>query len=132
MKEKARIYYDEFGDLLEVFIGKPTDCYYDNLGTEAMIRIDEKTGAIKGFMMLAFKKILKKSKSAQYDEEKDILYVRSGEPLDCLYKELGDNVFVRLDEKTKQPNGFKVYNLRKRMVKFNFYEPEKEEINIAH
>lgn len=97
-----------------------------------MVRIDQKTGEIKGFMMIAFKKILEKSKNVQYDEEKDILYVRIGEPLDCLYKELGDNVFVRIDEKTKQPNGFKVVGLKKRMIRLDFHEEKQEKINITH
>lgn len=132
MKEKTRIYYDEFGDLLEIFVGKPTECYYDNLGDDAMVRIDEKTGEIKGFMMIAFKKILEKSESVQYDEEKDILYVRIGEPLDCSYKEVGDNVYVRLDEKTKQPNGFKVIGLKKRMIRLDFHEEKQEAIKVAH
>ncbi|GEM_PF-1688551 len=125
-KEKSRVYYDGFGDLLEVFIGKPTPCYYDDIGNEFLVGRDEKTEEIKGFMIIAFKKRLEKNDNAQYDEEKDVLYIRVGEPLECYYEELGEDVFVRLDEKTKEPRGFKVSNFKKRIIKLNFHElPEK-------
>lgn len=55
-KEKARIYYDESGDLLEVYIGKPAEGYYEDLGDDIFVRRDEKTGETRGFKIFSFKK----------------------------------------------------------------------------
>jgi len=59
--EKTQIYYDEEGDMLEIIIGKPTISYMKNLGGEMFVRIDEKTGKTKGFLILGFKKRCEKN-----------------------------------------------------------------------
>jgi len=56
MKQRTKVYYDEEGDILEVIIGKPTISYMKDLGNEIFERIDEKTGKIKGFLIVGFKK----------------------------------------------------------------------------
>jgi len=56
MNEELSVYYDEQGDLLEIRVGKPTIAYMKNLGNDVFQRVDEKTGEIKGFSILNFKK----------------------------------------------------------------------------
>jgi len=56
MKNKLNINYDEFGDILEIRIGKPTSSYMKDLGKDVFERIDEKTGELKGFVIVNFKK----------------------------------------------------------------------------
>jgi len=43
-----------------------------------------------------------------YDKEADVLYVTSGEPLYTDYEEVGENLILRRDPKTKQIVGFTV------------------------
>lgn len=59
-KEKARIYYDEFGDLLELFVGGPTEGYYDETEDGLFVGRSRKTEEIIGFKLFAFKKRLEK------------------------------------------------------------------------
>ena len=56
MKKKLNIQYDDFGDMLEIRMGKPTIGYMKDLGNDIFERIDEKTGEIKGFLIMNFKK----------------------------------------------------------------------------
>ena len=56
MNKNLSIYYDKEGDLLEIRIGKPTIGYFKDLGNDIFERIDEKTGEIRGFSILNFKK----------------------------------------------------------------------------
>lgn len=48
------IYYDPEGDLFEIMFGKQTPSYYEELDDDISVRIDEKTGEIKGYMILGF------------------------------------------------------------------------------
>ncbi len=50
------IYYDEFGDFLEVFFGESTKCYTEEPEQGIFIRKDEKTNEIKSIGILSFKK----------------------------------------------------------------------------
>ena len=61
MKDKININYDEFGDILEIRIGEPTISYMKDLGKDIFERIDEKTGELKGFVIVNFKKRSKNS-----------------------------------------------------------------------
>lgn len=57
------IYYDKEADFLEVFFGKKTKCYADEIEQGIFIRKDENTDEIKSIGILGFKKragILKK------------------------------------------------------------------------
>ena len=56
MKEKMHIYYDEEGDMLEIRFGESTACSMKSLGNDIFKRIDEKSGVIRGFVILNFKK----------------------------------------------------------------------------
>ena len=52
-----------------------------------------------------------------YDEEGDFLELRIGKPTPSLYNNLGNDVFQRIDEKTKEIKGFAVFNFKKRTEK---------------
>lgn len=65
MKEELSVYYDEEGDLLELRIGKPTVGYFKDLGNDIFQRIDDKTGEIRGFSILNFKKRTEKLKPVE-------------------------------------------------------------------
>ncbi len=56
MKGPMRVHYDEEGDLLEIAIGEPTDCYAEEIQPGVFIRIDEKTNEVKSIGILSFKK----------------------------------------------------------------------------
>lgn len=56
MKNKLSIHYDDEADFLELRIGKPTECYYEDLGDDLFERRDEKTHEVKGFAIFNFKK----------------------------------------------------------------------------
>lgn len=65
MKQELSVYYDEEGDLLEIRVGKPTIAYMRDLGNDIFERVDEKTGEIKGFSILNFKKRTEKLKPVE-------------------------------------------------------------------
>ncbi len=56
MKNKTRLYYDEEGDFLEIFVGEPTECYAEEIEPGVFLRIDKKTGEAKSIGILDFKK----------------------------------------------------------------------------
>ncbi len=56
MNKILSVYYDKEGDLLEIRIGKPTVGYFKDMGNDIFERIDGKTGEIRGFSILNFKK----------------------------------------------------------------------------
>ena len=56
MKGAMRVYYDEEGDFLEISVGKPTECYADQVEPGIFLRKDEKTDEIKSIGILGFKK----------------------------------------------------------------------------
>ena len=43
------VYYDVEDDTLEIFIGKPSECYYDEVDDDLFEGHDEKTGELKGY-----------------------------------------------------------------------------------
>ena len=51
-----RIYYDKEADLLEIMIGEPTRCYFDEVADDIFEGRDEKTNEIKGFKIFGFMK----------------------------------------------------------------------------
>jgi len=61
MKQELIIHYDKEGDLLEVRSGAFTSCYMEDIGNDIFKRIDKKTGALKGFTIINFKKRTEKS-----------------------------------------------------------------------
>ncbi len=63
MKDKLIIHYDEEGDLLEVRSSILTSCYMEDIGDDIFRRTDKKTGELKGFTIINFKKRTEKSKT---------------------------------------------------------------------
>ena len=51
-----RVYYDEEGDFLEISIGKPTNCYAEEVKPGVFLRFDEKTKEVKSVGIFSFKK----------------------------------------------------------------------------
>lgn len=49
-----------------------------------------------------------------YDKEGDLLEIRIGKPTKSHMKDLGNDVFQRIDEKTGQVKGFAIFNFKKR------------------
>ena len=56
MKKPMRVHYDKEGDLLEISIGDPKNCYADEVEPGVFVRKDEKTDEIKSIGILSFKK----------------------------------------------------------------------------
>jgi len=56
MKNKTRLYYDEEGDYLEIFVGEPSECYAEEIEPGVFLRIDKKTGEVKSIGILDFRK----------------------------------------------------------------------------
>jgi len=50
-----------------------------------------------------------------YDGEGDFLEVRFGKPTESYCEDVGDDTFVRKDEKSDEVKGFAMYNVKKRM-----------------
>ncbi len=50
------VHYDEDGDLLEISVGKPTECYAEEVEQCVFVRKDEKTDEVKGIGIIGFKK----------------------------------------------------------------------------
>lgn len=62
-KEKIHVFYDEGGDLLEIRIGNVTPSHMEPLGNDVFERIDNKTGKVKGYMIVNFRKKMRKNTS---------------------------------------------------------------------
>ena len=56
MKGPMRVYYDEESDFLEISVGKPTNCYAEEVEPGVFIRMDEKTKEVKSVGIFVFKK----------------------------------------------------------------------------
>ncbi len=62
-----RVYYDEEGDFLEISIGKPTNCYSEEVEPGIFLRKDEKTEEVKSVGVVGFKKRAKQLKGIKLD-----------------------------------------------------------------
>jgi uncharacterized protein YuzE len=49
-----------------------------------------------------------------YDAEADILEIFLGEPTNCYFNEIDDDLFEGREEKTNKLIGFKIFNFKKR------------------
>ena len=47
--QNIEIDYDDEADILEIFIGEPTECYYDEIDYDLFEGYDKKTKEIKGY-----------------------------------------------------------------------------------
>ena len=52
-----------------------------------------------------------------YDKEGDFLELRVGKPTPSVYNDIGNDIFQRIDEKTKKVKGFAIFNFKKRTEK---------------
>lgn len=52
-----------------------------------------------------------------YDKEGDFLEFTAGKPTKGYFKDLGHDVFERIDEKTGEVKGFAIFNFKKRTEK---------------
>lgn len=62
-----RVHYDEEGDFLEIFVGKPSLCYAEEIEPGIFIRKDEKTNEVKSVGILSFKQRSKTNKIKDFD-----------------------------------------------------------------
>lgn len=59
------LYYDDDGDVLDMFIGKPRKAFYREIKDDVFVRIDSKTKKIVGFMVINFRKRFRKTEKAE-------------------------------------------------------------------
>lgn len=62
---------------------------------------------------------MKDKLSIHYDEEADFLEIRIGNPTKSYFEDIGNDIFERLDEKTKAIKGFAIFNFKKRTENLN-------------
>lgn len=74
MKPKLHIYYDEESDYLEIRFGEPTKSYYEKIGSDTYVRIDEKTGEIKGYAIYNVKKNTSTLKTIDVEIPESLIY----------------------------------------------------------
>ena len=65
MNGNMRIYYDEEGDYLEIFIGSPKPNYGEDLASGVTVFKDEETDEITGIGILNFRKKAKTLKDIE-------------------------------------------------------------------
>jgi len=56
MKKNIELYYDVEDDILEIQIGKPSECYFDEIDDDLFEGHDEKTGELKGYKIFNLRK----------------------------------------------------------------------------
>ena len=56
MKKKIHIYYDSESDYIELIFGKPTESYFEKIGPDTFVRIDERTKEKKGYAIFNLRK----------------------------------------------------------------------------
>lgn len=55
-KKNLEIDYDVEADILEIFIGEPTVCFFDEIDDDLFEGRDEETNELKGFKIFNFRK----------------------------------------------------------------------------
>ena len=63
MTKNLIIHYDEEGDYFELILGKPDECYFEEVENGIFQRIDEKSGEFRGFAIAGFRKKTDKLKN---------------------------------------------------------------------
>ncbi len=56
MKPQMHIYYDKEADYLEIRFGEPTASKYEKIGDDTYVRVDRKTGEVKGYAIFNVRK----------------------------------------------------------------------------
>ena len=57
---------------------------------------------------------MKEKMFVHYNTEGDFLEIRFGKPTESYYEDIGDDIFKRIDEKTKKVRGYAFFNVKKR------------------
>lgn len=65
MKGNMRIYYDDEGDYLEIFIGEPRPNYGEDIASGVTIFKDEETDEVTGIGIINFRKKTKSLKDIE-------------------------------------------------------------------
>lgn len=65
MEGQPRIYYDEEGDYLEIFVGDPVPNYGEDIEDNVTLFKDNKTGSVIGIGILDFRKRTKSLKDIE-------------------------------------------------------------------
>ena len=60
---------------------------------------------------------MKDSLRVHYDQEADFMEVGIGKPVKGYFKDLGDDIFERREEKTDEIIGYAIFNFKKRTQK---------------
>ncbi|MBN2422956.1 hypothetical protein JXB41_07050 [Candidatus Woesearchaeota archaeon] len=55
---------------------------------------------------------MKKKLFIHYDPKGDLLEIRFGKPTESYYEDMGDDVFQRRDQKTKEITGYAFFNVK--------------------
>jgi len=75
---------------------------------------------------------MKKDKMhVHYDKEGDVLEIRIGKPTVGYLKDLGEDVFEKIDQKTREINGFVIVNFKKRSGKNSIDIPIPANLKIS-
>lgn len=119
---KLTIYYDEFGDYIELYTGNHRQHRFMNLGKGIFELKGNKTKKTEGFAIHAFRKqtqnMLKiKGICFHYDEAGDLLELGIGKPTSSYLNKVGEGVFQRMDEKTGKTTGLAIQGLKIRTKK---------------
>ena len=61
IQKNLKIYYDIEADILEITIGEPTACIFDEVDNDIFEARDEKTNELKGYKIFNFLKIASKN-----------------------------------------------------------------------
>ena len=70
---KLHIYYDAESDYLELRFGEPTESYYEKIGPDTFVRIDESTAEIKGYAIFNVQKSEKPLKTIDVEIPTSVL-----------------------------------------------------------
>ena len=56
---------------------------------------------------------MKEKMFVHYNTEGDFLEIRFGKPTESYYEDIGDDIFKRIDEKTKKVRSYAFFNVKK-------------------
>ena len=73
MAPKLHIYYGVESDYLEIRFREPTESHYEKIGEDTFVRIDEKTGEVKGYAIFNVQKSNDPLKTIDVDIPESIL-----------------------------------------------------------
>ena len=121
-KMKLHIYYDDFGDYLEIYTGNHKQHEFINLTGDTFELRDKKTRRTEGFAIHAFRKQARewlkvKKVGFHYDEPGDLLEIGVGRPVQGCLKNVGKGIFQRTNAKSGKTIGLVIQGLKARTKK---------------